>query len=201
MEQLLGINITRGTLRMHTRQGQFQKTGADGDSQAQLQIRKQPGGGLKMKRTPAKLELNTGEVLDSVRPWKWTTITAQIREKGHQAGMEAIAVYARQADAYQNPDVNEVTQESKACVLKDADQWWGLDWTPKVQAESRFTPEKLDFSYKRDEVSVDVKKGESPYTYRPGGTEIQCDSPGGVSFTWLGKPNYFPTGKHIDRRV
>jgi hypothetical protein len=94
LEQLLDISITYSRLGMHTQQGQFVKTGHDGDSQAELIINNKRDE-LKMHTTPAKLELNMDEVLDSISPKKISTVAANIREKSHEAASEATAQYER----------------------------------------------------------------------------------------------------------
>ena len=201
MDQLLKINITHSRISMHTRQGQFVKTGKDGSSQAIQEINKQSGGGIQIDSQPARLELNTDEVLDSVSPRKWTSITSDFRDKGKEAAMEATAEYEQDGENYMDPDVNGVTQSSKAYVLEEANQWWGMGWTPSVQAHGEYIPGSLDISYTPDEISVDVQKGQSPFKYQAGGTEVNFEQRGGVDVEYVGGYRRFPTGKHIDTKA
>jgi hypothetical protein len=202
LEQLLDISITYSRLGIHTQQGQFVKTGHDGDSQADLIINNKRDE-LKMHTTPAKLELNMDEVLDSISPKKISTVAANIREKSHEAASEATAQYERDGEMSMDPDIDAVQQFAKRRVLDHADDWYGIDWIPKVQAKSTFTPEKLDFNVEKGELSIDAQRGQSPFEHRQGGVTTQLEQKGQVTVEYVGGYNYFPDSaqRKLDIRV
>lgn len=197
---LVNIHITNAHTTMHSEQGRFQKTGHDGDRQAKLTIERKPGE-FRMERTPGKLELNTDEVLDSVRPIKWDTITKEISSKGRDAAMEAIAQYAHMAIDFRDPDVNAIDKEARQKILEDGQKEFGLTWLPSVQAESEYTPEKNKVYNTKDEISINVQKGREPFKFRPGEVEHRFRNRARVDFEYTGGFNRFPTGKHIDTRA
>jgi hypothetical protein len=189
-------------MNIHTQQGQFVKTGHDGDSQAKLIINSKRAE-VKMKTTPAKLELNMDEVLDSIIPRKMTTVTKQLVEKSKEAALEATAEYERDGEMAMEVGVNAVQQFAKSRVLDHADDWYGIDWVPKVRAKSTFTPKKFDFDVEREQLSIDAEKGQSPFEHQQGSVTTEVGTQGHVTVEYVGGYNYFPTAaqRKLDLKV
>jgi hypothetical protein len=200
MEQLLQIHTTYGSMKINSEQGQFYRTGKYGDHQPKLNINKEDGGGVKMQKTPMKMELNTDEVLNSVQP-DVATVVSRIPEEAKQAALEATAAFARMGRMYRDPDVNAVTQSSENVILEDGRKEWGLGWTPTVQAETTFTPDELNFSYERDKITVQLERGMNEFDFKRGETTSEVAQPGYVNIEYVGSYRKFPTGQNIDTRA
>lgn len=206
MTQLLSIHTTWGLIDIHSTKGHFEKVGADGSGLPKLEIQRQKGKGLSIERTPSHMETNMEEVLDSVRPFKMSTIVNETVAKGKEDAENATAKYAEFGWEAMSSDPDIAGMSSEDFIYKDINKEFGLDFTPKTRLETKFTPSKLNISYDKDKIDTDLKRGTDPYKFVKGGVEISLKQKPGVTIEYIGGWNLFPTGNastgaHIDKRV
>ena len=206
MQQLLSIHTTQGLIDIHSRNGHFEKVGADGSGLPKLEIQREKGKGLSIEHTPSHMESNIEDVLNSVKPFKMSTIIDEYAAKGKEDADNAAGKYAEFGWEAMSSDPDIAGMTSQEFIFKEAEKEFGLDFTPKTQLEAKYTPSKVNINYERDKLNVDVKRGTDPYKFVQGGVEISLKQKPEVTIEYIGGLNLFPTGDsskgaNIDRRV
>ena len=159
---------------------------------ADLEISRDKGG-LSIRTKPIRVNIDTFEARNSIRP---TTITSieQSAERGKQAVYEATATYAQQGQLLLNAKIGQelVTQFAAEAMMKDVKTNVGIDFIPKTGAEISWDPGELNIRFEMDKVNFDWRMNQPQFEFTPGDIELSVTQRPEVIITYVGGPIYVP---------
>ena len=149
-------------------------------------------GGLSIKSRPIKLNLDTYEARNSVRPTA-TRSMEQYAQEGRQAAYSATAAYAEQGKLLLNAKVGEdmITQFAKdASAPKVQDM--GLEFLPSTGPEITWDPGDMQIRYEIDKLNFDWKISHPEFKFTPGDITLSVKQKPDVIIKYVGGPLYVP---------
>ena len=148
--------------------------------------------GLSIKSRPIKLNLDTYEARNSVRPTA-TRSMEQYAQEGRQAAYSATAAYAEQGKLLLNAKVGEdmITQFAKdASAPKVQDM--GLEFLPSTGPEITWDPGDMQIRYEMDKLNFDWKISHPEFKFTPGDITLSVKQKPDVIIKYVGGPLYVP---------
>ena len=187
MEQLLKITSVPITLDYKVNNARLEHKNAN----ASLEISRDKGG-LKIKSQPIKLDIDSTDCYNSIRPSHSQSIK-QAAEKGEHAAYEATAAYAREGKLFLNAKVGE-DMIGKIVASREAppNTNFTIDFLPKVKPELNWTEPELSIEYELDKLNFDWKVMNGDFEFVPGSIEISITQMPDVIVEYVGKPIYVP---------
>lgn len=150
-------------------------------------------GGLNIKSSPIRLNVDTFEARNSLCPTLARSIQ-QSAEAGQQAAYEATATYAQQGQLLLNARIGEelITKFASDAQNKDVKLNVGIQFLPKTGAEISWDKGEMQISYAMDKLNFDWHIENGDYNFIPGDIEVSVAQRPDVIIKYIGGPIYVP---------
>lgn len=150
-------------------------------------------GGLSIKSSPIRLQMDTYEARNSVVP----TISSQIRQsaaEGKRAAYEATATYARQGQLLLQAKIGQEleTQFAEEATTKDLKTNVGISFIPTTGPNISWDKGEINIRYDMDKLNFDWRKQNGNFEFIPGDIEISVKQQPDVIIRYVGGPLYVP---------
>ena len=149
--------------------------------------------GLDIKSRPIKLQLDTFEARNSLRPTTARSIE-QAADAGRQAAYEATSTYAQHGSLMLNARIgqNMVAQFAQEPVNQQMETETGLDFMPKTGLNIDWEDGSMEIRYEMDKLNFDWKIDKGEFKFTPGDIEISVAQQPDVIIKYTGGPIYVP---------
>lgn len=149
--------------------------------------------GLSIKSRPVRLQMDTFEARNSLRP---TTVRSieQAAQKGHEAAYEATATYARHGQLLLEAKVGQelVTQFALEAQNKNVKTNIGLDFLPDPGVQIDSVDGSMQIRYEMDKLNFDWKIDNGEFKFTPGDITIEVAQQPDIIIKYIGGPMYVP---------
>ncbi|MBN7773741.1 DUF6470 family protein [Clostridium aminobutyricum] len=188
MKPLIEIQTVPISIEFKTTSASFQPT----ESTAQLEMTTDKGG-LQIKSSPIKLNVDTYEARKSVNP----TLKANMEKfasDGKQAAYEATAQYAQEGKILLNIHLNQDAFQQIADLRlgNNEHKTPNIKWIPEHPADISWEPGDMTIKYETDKLNFDFKQNKQPLEFVPGDIEFVINQRPKVIVTYVGDPLYVP---------
>ena len=173
MEQLLKITNIPIAFEMNIQHAKLEYKHGSAD----LEISRDKGG-LRIKSSPIKLNLDTFEARDSIRPA--STATATYSSEGH------LLLNAKFGDDVLGQIIKNHTDQFMG--MDDI----GIDFIPKGGVEITPSGGDLTIDYQLDKMNFDWQVQKGTFEFIPGDIEISISQMPDVRIEYIGEPLYVP---------
>ena len=150
-------------------------------------------GGLQIKSSPIRLNLDTFEARNSVMPTVATRIQRRA-EAGQQAAYSATATYARQGQLLLQARVGQelVTQFAAEAQNKDLKTNVGIQFLPTTGPEISWDKGEINIRYEMDKMNFDWRTQNGDIQFTPGDIEISVTQQPDLIIKYVGGALYVP---------
>lgn len=150
-------------------------------------------GGLQIKSSPIRLNLDTFEARNSVMPTVATRIQRSA-EAGQQAAYSATATYARQGQLLLQARVGQelVTQFAAEAQNKDLKTNVGIQFLPTIGPEISWDKGEINIRYEMDKMNFDWRTQNGDIQFTPGDIEISVTQQPDLIIKYVGGALYVP---------
>ena len=150
-------------------------------------------GGLQIKSSPIRLNLDTFEARNSVMPTVATRIQRSA-EAGQQAAYSATATYARQGQLLLQARVGQelVTQFAGEAQNKDLKTNVGIQFLPTTGPEISWDKGEINIRYEMDKMNFDWRTQNGDIQFTPGDIEISVTQQPDLIIKYVGGALYVP---------
>ena len=150
-------------------------------------------GGLQIKSSPIRLNLDTFEARNSVMPTVATRIQRSA-EAGQQAAYSATATYARQGQLLLQARVGQelVTQFAAEAQNKDLKTNVGIQFLPTTGPEISWDKGEINILYEMDKMNFDWRTQNGDIQFTPGDIEISVTQQPDLIIKYVGGALYVP---------
>ena len=150
-------------------------------------------GGLQIKSSPIRLNLDTFEARNSVMPTVATRIQRSA-EAGQQAAYSATATYARQGQLLLQARVGQelVTQFAAEAQNKDRKTNVGIQFLPTTGPEISWDKGEINIRYEMDKMNFDWRTQNGDIQFTPGDIEISVTQQPDLIIKYVGGALYVP---------
>lgn len=150
-------------------------------------------GGLRIKSSPIRLNLDTFEARNSVMPTVATRIQRSA-EAGQQAAYSATATYARQGQLLLQARVGQelVTQFAAEAQNKDLKTNVGIQFLPTTGPEISWDKGEINIRYEMDKMNFDWRTQNGDIQFTPGDIEISVTQQPDLIIKYVGGALYVP---------
>ncbi len=156
-------------------------------------------GGLQIKSSPIRINIDTFEARNSVSPTLNTALKQQA-QKGKQIAYEATAEYAKRGQLLLKAKIGEelVTQFAEQKRTKNHKPYVGLDFTPDKPPEISWEKGNLEIRYQMDKLSFDWRISGGDFNFTPGDIEFTVTQRPDILIRYIGGPIYVPPSADPD---
>ena len=181
MEQLLKITNIPIAFEMNIQHAKLEYKHGSAD----IEISRDKGG-LRIKSSPIKLNLDTFEARDSIRRYA---------QQGKTAAYEATATYSSEGHLLLNAKFGD---DVLGQIIKNhTDQFMGMDdigidFIPKGGVEITPSGGDLTIDYQLDKMNFDWQVQKGTFEFIPGDIEISISQMPDVRIEYIGEPLYVP---------
>ena len=157
-----------------------------------MQVSKNEGG-LQIKSSPIRLNLDTFEARNSVMPTVATRIQRSA-EAGQQAAYSATVTYARQGQLLLQARVGQelVTQFAAEAQNKDLKTNVGIQFLPTTGPEISWDKGEINIRYEMDKMNFDWRTQNGDIQFTPGDIEISVTQQPDLIIKYVGGALYVP---------
>ena len=150
-------------------------------------------GGLQIKSSPIRLNLDTFEARNSVMPTVATRIQRSA-EAGQQEAYSATATYARQGQLLLQARVGQelVTQFAAEAQNKDLKTNVGIQFLPTTGPEISWDKGEINIRYEMDKMNFDWRTQNGDIQFTPGDIEISVTQQPDLIIKYVGGALYVP---------
>lgn len=150
-------------------------------------------GGLNIKSSPIRLNLDTFEARNSITPTSARSVV-QAADSGQQASYEATATYARQGKLLLNAKIGQelVTQFAAEAQNKNLKTNVGIQFLPSTGPNISWDKNQIQIRYEMDKLNFDFRIGTGDFTFTPGDIEITVAQQPDIIIKYVGGPLYVP---------
>ena len=159
---------------------------------ADLEISRAESGGLNIKSRPIKLNIDTFEARNSIRPTP-TRSVEQHAQEGQQAAYSATAAYAQQGKLLLNAKIGEdmITQFATDAAAPKVHEL-GLEFLPSTGPEISWDPGEMQIRFEMDKLNFDWKVSHPQFKFTPGDITLSVKQQPDVIIKYVGGPLYVP---------
>lgn len=167
-------------------------------STAEMEISRDKGG-LQIKSSPIRLNVDTFEARNSLSPTLARSIEQNAND-GQQAAYEATAAYAQQGQLLLNARIGEelITKFAADAQTKDLKLNVGIQFLPSAAPELTWDEGDLQIRYEMDKLNCDWRLAAGNFNFIPGDIEFQVAQQPDVTIKYLGGPIYVPPSADPD---
>lgn len=194
MQPLIEIQTVPISIEFKTTSASFQPA----NSTAQLEMTTDDGG-LQIKSSPIKLNVDTYEARKSVNP----TLKANMEKfasDGNQAAFAATARYAQEGDILLDIHLNQdaFQQIADLRLENNVHKYPNIKWIPDHPADISWEPGDITIKYETDKLHFDFKQNKQPLEFVPGNIEFTINQRPEVIINYIGAPLYVPPSSAPD---
>lgn len=186
MEQLLKITTVPISVELKINDARLELNSAS----AELKITRDKGG-LHMKSSPVRLNIDTFEARNSVVPTTARSIT-QNAQKGQQRAYDVGSKHSQEARMFREAQIGEdvITRIAAQSVAQSSD--FKLDFLPKAGPNITYQAPDLSIQYEMDKLNFDWRIGGLNLEFVPGSVELVVKQRPDVIIEYVGEPIYVP---------
>lgn len=194
MERLIEIQTVPIELQMKINNAQLQYTRGT----VQMELSKSQDGGLKLKSSPFRVQIDTFEARNSLTPTAMRSIE-QMAQNGEQAAYEATAVIARDGRMMMEAKMGEnvIAQLARQHSMDPVPNFT-LDFLPDPGPEIDFTGGELSIQYEMDKFKFDWRVSNMELEFTPGDIEFSVTQRPDLIVKYIGGPLYVPPSSDPD---
>ena len=154
---------------------------------------KRDKGGLEIKSSPIRVNIDTFEASNSIVPTAVRSIE-QSAAKGRQKAYQATAAYAQQGKLMMETKWGEevITKFAEDAMNKNIVRDMALDFLPSAAPEFDWDVGEMNIRYEMDKLNFDWKFGEGDFKFTPGDIELTVTQRPEVIIKYIGGPIYVP---------
>ena len=190
MEQLLKITNVPIAFQMNVHHARLEYNNVSAD----LEIRRNKGG-LQIKSSPIKLNLDTFQARESVSHASTGNSIKEYAQRGRTAAYEATATYASEGHLLLKAKLGD---DVLGQIIKNhTDQFFkpkeiNIDFIPKAEADISFSDGDITIDYMLDKLNFNWKTQQGSLEFIPGDIEISISQMPEVKIEYVGSPLYVP---------
>lgn len=190
MEQLLKITTVPIAIEMKIPNAKVQRQ----SKTAQIEITEKQGGGIRMKSSPVKVQLDTLNLRNQLSPTPIKS-TEEYAQKGVKAAYTATGRMAENGRMYLEGEIGEdvtgkiIEQMSAPKNLEVAMKAYPA---PGTGVKTTVDPAKLSIMYDMDRMNFDVRSTKGDFEFVPGSIEIEITQYPELHIEYTGEPIYVP---------
>ena len=160
---------------------------------ADLEINRDRGA-MNIKSRPIKVQLDTFEARDSIRPSSNTSSIHQHAQQGQQASYEATAAYARQGELLLEAKLGQelITQFAAETMNKGSNGDFTVGFTPAKGPKIDWDPGDLKIHFEMDKLNFDWHLEKNKFEFTPSDIQISVTQKPDVLIRYVGGPLYVP---------
>ncbi len=189
MEQLIKITTVPIEYELKMNDAKLQRRSGT----AELEISRDRGG-IKIKSSPIKVNIDTFEARNSISPSAARSI-AQLPDKGRTAAYQATAQFAKEGKMLLKAKLGEGaqalhsldTQRSAPPIAE-----FGLGFTPTTGPEISWVGPELSIQYEMDKLTFDARIDKGDVEFIPGSIELSITQHPDLVIEYVGEPIYVP---------
>lgn len=188
MYPLIEIKTVPIEIQMKTKNAQLEYTRGT----AEMEISRNEKG-LDIKSRPIRLQMDSFEARNSIRPTAIRSIE-QAAVQGKQMAYEATGTYARHGQMLLNAKVGQelVTQFAEETVMRNYKPNVNVEFIPDTGLDIQWEGGDMQIRYEMDKLNFDWKINEGEFKFTPGDIEISVAQQPDVIIKYIGGPIYVP---------
>lgn len=164
-------------------------------SKAEVEISRDKGG-LKIKSHPIRLNIDSKETYNSIRPNTMGAVIRDAAQKGENAAYSASASLAKEGRLMLNAKVgsealSQIFEQRAQMPVKE----FGIGFIPSVRPEMNWSEPDLTIEYQMDKLNFDLKIANGNFEFIPGDIELVITQMPDVKIEYVGEPLYVPPRK------
>ncbi len=189
MQPLIEIKTVPISIEFKVTNAQFKPV----DTEVQLEMQRDEGG-LKIKSSPVRLNLDSYEARKSASNESVTDSVRTYGAKGKQAAYQATARYTQEGNILMNVQLtDEAFQQIADLRLHNNEHKTpNIKWIPDRPVDIQYEPGNLSIQYQMDKLNFDFKQNKRPMEFVPGDIELIVKQRPEVQITYVGGPIYVP---------
>lgn len=189
MKPLIEIQTVPISFELKVTDPQFKP--AQSTAQIEMQTDK---GGLQIKSSPVKLNLDTYEARKSASNPSAADSIKTYGVEGKQAAYKATAQYVQEGSILMNVQMNDEAFQQIADLRleNNAHKTPNIKWIPDKPVDIEYKEANLSIKYEMDKLNMDFKKNEKPMKFVPGNIELVVTQRPEVVINYVGGPIYVP---------
>lgn len=193
MEQLIKIENIPIAFELKVQHAKLEYK--DVAASADLQISRNKGG-MRIQSSPVKVNLDTFQAQQSIRPSAANSIR-QYASQGRSAAYEATATYARDGHlllkAKLGDDVlGQLIQQHTDVFAQSSTTNYNIEFIPQGGVNIDVQKGDLTIDYQLDKMNFDWKTQQGSFEFIPGDIEIHISQMPAVNIEYVGGPIYVP---------
>lgn len=193
MEQLIKIENIPIQFEMKIQHARLEYKGFAGS--ADLEITRDKGG-MRIKSSPVRVNLDTYEARQSISPSVSTSIR-NYAQQGQSAAYQATAAYARDGhllmQAKMGEDVlGQLIQQHTDVFANDPTTNYNIGFIPQGGVNIDVQGGDLTIDYQLDKLNFDWKTQQGTFEFIPGDIEFVITQRPSVNIEYIGGPIYVP---------
>lgn len=194
MEQLIKIENIPIAFEMKVQHARLEYKGVSGSADLEISRNK---GGMQIKSSPVRVNLDTYEARQSIRPGSMTASLNNYAQKGRAAVYEATATYAGDGHllmkAKLGDDVlGQLIQQHTDVFANDPTTSYNIGFIPQGGVNIDVQNGDLTIDYQLDKMNFDWKLQQGTFEFIPGDIEIVIAQRPAVNIEYIGGPIYVP---------
>lgn len=190
---LIEIKTVPIEIQLKTTRATLEYTGGT----AEMEVTRENGGELSIKSRPVRLQVDSFEASNSIRPTTARSIE-QAASAGKQAAYQATATYAQRGNLFLNGKIDAVTEISKQATDAGEPFLSEMEFIPSSEPEIDWEEGDIEIRYEMDKLNFDWKVESGEFKFTPGDIEISVKQHPDVIIKYIGGPLYVPPSADPD---
>ena len=187
MEQLLKITTVPISIEFKVNDARLEQRSGTAD----LEISRNEGN-FTIRSQPIRLNMDTFEARDSIRPSSAKSLVRDYFQKGKNAAYEATATYAQEGQILLSATLGDDALDQIIKQRNTVNTDYGLDFIPKAQPNINWSKPNMTIQYEMDKLNFDWKINKTGFEFIPGSIEFSITQQPDVKIEYVGDPIYVP---------
>ena len=187
MEQLLKITTVPISIEFKVNDARLEQRSGTAD----LEISRNEGN-FTIRSQPIRLNMDTFEARDSIRPSSAKSLVRDYFQKGKNAAYEATATYAQEGQILLSATLGDDALDQIIKQRNTVNTDYGLDFIPKAQPNINWSKPNMTIQYEMDKLNFDWKINKAGFEFIPGSIEFSIKQQPDVLIEYVGDPLYVP---------
>jgi len=187
MEQLLKITTVPISIEFKVNDARLEQRSGTAD----LEISRNEGN-FTIRSQPIRLNMDTFEARDSIRPSSAKSLVRDYFQKGKNAAYEATATYAQEGQILLSATLGDDALDQIIKQRNTVNTDYGLDFIPKAQPNINWSQPNMTIQYEMDKLNFDWKINKTGFEFIPGSIEFSITQQPDVKIEYVGDPIYVP---------
>ncbi len=187
MEQLLKITTVPISIEFKVNNARLEQRRGTVD----LEVSRDEGN-FRIKSRPIRLNMDTFQARDSVRPASAKSMLDSFAQKGKNAAYQATATYAQEGQILLSATLGDDALDQIIKQRNTINTDYGLDFLPKTDANLDWIEPDITIQYEMDKLNFDWKINKAGFEFIPGSIEFSVTQRPDVLIEYVGDPLYVP---------